>query len=201
MTKPIATPATGALIGTPASIIARSRRRPTPSKRSRSIEDVGDDADRVREIGFGRHHRRERALGQSAMADLATAGAAHRLDFADRKRREVVVQHEALPHFAVDHFDLLLVVVGAERDGDERLRLTAREEREPWTRGRTLTSSRSGGSRRTCGRPGECPCRGSIRAAPFPAGRGTGPWPRPCGRRTLRAASRSGPSRRLATVP
>jgi hypothetical protein len=37
------------------------------------------------------------------------------------------VEHEALPHLAVDHLDLLLVVGGAERDGDERLGLAAGE--------------------------------------------------------------------------
>ena len=61
------------------------------------------------------------------MTDFTTAGTAHRLHFTDRERREVVVQHEALPGFAIDHFDLLLVVGRAERDGDERLRLAAGE--------------------------------------------------------------------------
>ena len=93
------------------------------------FENVGDDADGVGEVGFRRHHRRERALGERAVADFTPAGAAHRLHFADREGREVVVEHEALPRLAIDHFDLLLIVGGAERDGDERLRLTAREER------------------------------------------------------------------------
>ena len=46
---------------------------------------------------------------------------------ADRERREVVVQHEALVELAGDVLDLLLVVGGAERAGDQRLRLAARE--------------------------------------------------------------------------
>ena len=63
------------------------------------------------------------------MADFAAAGAAQELHFADRERREVVVEHEALPGLAVDHLDLLLVVRRAERDGDERLRFAAGEDR------------------------------------------------------------------------
>ena len=59
------------------------------------------------------------------MADLAAAGAAQELHFADRERREVVVEHEALPRLAVDGLDLLLIVGGAERRGHERLGLAA----------------------------------------------------------------------------
>ncbi len=92
------------------------------------FEDVGHDANRVRERRFLGDDGRQRALGQRAMADLTTARSAHELHFADRERREVVVEHEALPHLAVDHFDLLLVVGGAERRGDERLRLAAGED-------------------------------------------------------------------------
>ena len=92
-----------------------------------ALEDVRHDAHGVGEVGFGRHHRRQRALGEGAVADFATAGTAHRLGLAHRERREVVVEHEALPHLAVDHLDLLLIVGGAERGGDERLCLTARE--------------------------------------------------------------------------
>ena len=61
------------------------------------------------------------------MADLAASGAAQERDFTDRERREVVVEHEALPRLAVHHLDLLLILGRAERGGDERLRLAARE--------------------------------------------------------------------------
>ena len=70
------------------------------------------------------------ALGQCAVADFAAARAAHEADFADAERREVVVQHEALGGLArLQQFDALLVVLGAERGGDQRLRFAAREER------------------------------------------------------------------------
>ena len=63
------------------------------------------------------------------MADFTTARAAHEADFADAERREVVVQHEAFEAFArFEEFHALFVVLGAERDGDQSLRLTAGEE-------------------------------------------------------------------------
>ena len=40
------------------------------------------------------------------------------------------MQHEALGGFGeIEHLDALLVVLGAERNGDQRLRLAAREQR------------------------------------------------------------------------
>src|SRR5262245_44327914 len=62
------------------------------------------------------------------MADLATARAPQERDFADRKRREVVVEHEALPGLAFEALDLLGIFGGAERTGDQRLRLAAGED-------------------------------------------------------------------------
>ena len=65
-----------------------------------------------------------------AVADFAPARAAHEADFADAERREVVVQHEALGGLAgLQQLDALLVVLGAERDRDQRLRFAAREQR------------------------------------------------------------------------
>src|SRR5262249_26565016 len=75
-----------------------------------------------------REHRRQRALGERAVADLTPAGAAHEADFADREGREVVVEHETLPLFALEALDLLRIVGGPERARDERLRLAARED-------------------------------------------------------------------------
>src|SRR5215510_4468399 len=69
------------------------------------------------------------------MADFATPGTAEELDFTDRERREVVVEHEPLVELAPHMLDLLLVVCGAERAGDQRLRFTAREDDRsvrPW---------------------------------------------------------------------
>src|SRR5690606_27707227 len=64
-----------------------------------------------------------------AVADLATAGAAHRARLADRVGREVVVEEEGLPVLLDEPVDALLVLAGAERRRDDRLRLAAREER------------------------------------------------------------------------
>src|SRR6185312_11030422 len=71
----------------------------------------------------------DRALGEGAVADLAAARAAERLGLARGVRREVVVQHEALPALTGQRVDLLLVAGGAERGRDRRLRLAALEER------------------------------------------------------------------------
>ncbi len=65
------------------------------------------------------------------MSDLAAARAAQEGHLAHRERREVVVQHEALVDLAAHHLDLLLVVGGAERGGDERLRFAAGEHGRP----------------------------------------------------------------------
>ena len=96
-------PATGALSGTPASIIA------SEPPQTDAIDDEPFDSrmSETTRIGVGelvlaRHHRRERALGERAVADLAAARAAQERDLADRERREVVVQHEALVALAVD---------------------------------------------------------------------------------------------------
>src|SRR3989454_7997943 len=50
-------------------------------------------------------------------------------DFTHRERGEVVVEHEVAPGLALERLDLLLVGLGAERGGDQRLGLTAREDR------------------------------------------------------------------------
>ena len=128
MMRPIATPATGARNGTPASH-HRQRAAADRGHRRRAVrfEDVRHDANRVGERFLGRQHRQKRALGERAVADFAAAGAAQELHFAYRERREVVVQHEPAIDLALDGFDLLLVVRRAERHGDERLRFAARE--------------------------------------------------------------------------
>ena len=60
------------------------------------FQNVADDAEGVRELRAVGNHRGDGALGQSAVPDFAAAGPAHEADFADRERREVVVEHEAL---------------------------------------------------------------------------------------------------------
>ena len=113
-------PATGAEIGTPASI---SDRQPPQTE---AIEDVADHAHHVGELlALGRHHLPQGPLGERAVADLATAGRAHELHLADAKRREVVVQHEAPERLAGERLDALLVLAGAQGRGDQRLGLAA----------------------------------------------------------------------------
>ena len=88
-----------------------------------------NDAHGVREIRLRRNQVGESALGESAVADFAAAGAAQEFHFADRERREIVVQHEALERLVLEEeIEALLVFLGAERGGDERLRLAAGEE-------------------------------------------------------------------------
>ena len=130
MTRPIATPATGDA-QRHAGVHERERTAADRRHRRRAVrlEDVRDDADRVREVLLAGQERDQRALGQRTVTDLAPAGTAEELHFADRERREVVVEHEALVRLAVHRLDLLRVVLGAERRADERLRLAAREHR------------------------------------------------------------------------
>src|SRR3984893_3757681 len=59
-------------------------------RRSVRFKNVRHDTNRVRELLERRQHALQRALGQVSVADLATAGAAHRSHFASRERWEVV---------------------------------------------------------------------------------------------------------------
>ena len=104
------------------------RRRPTPSTTSRSTRGCprrrGPCRGTVSSAGIIGVSER------SASAPWPTSrrpGPAQERHFADRERREVVVEHEALPGLALEALDLLRIVGGAERAGDERLRLAARE--------------------------------------------------------------------------
>ena len=93
------------------------------------LEDVRDDAHGVREGVLARQHRRERAAGQVAVADVAARGAAHELRLAHGEGREVVVEEERVLALALVLLDDLRVVGGAERRGHEGLGLAAGEER------------------------------------------------------------------------
>ena len=97
-------------------------------RRAVRFQDVGDHAHGVRPILLLRQHCGKCALGQSAVPDLATSGAAQEGHFAHRERREVVVQHEALPGFAFEGLQALHVFAGAQRGGDQRLGFAASED-------------------------------------------------------------------------
>ena len=127
--RPIAAPATGALIGTPASMSASVE----PQVEAIEVEPLElttsrHDADHVRELVDAREDRQQRALGERAVADLAPAGAAHELRLADRVGRHVVVVHVALLGLRGDRVHALHVARRAERRDRERLRLAALEE-------------------------------------------------------------------------
>ena len=131
-TSPIATPATAAWIGTPASNSASE----PPHTDAIDDEPFDSSTSLTMRIVYGNaaasgSTRLQRALGQIAVPDLATAGAAQRANLAGGERREVVVQHERLRLLAdfVDRVEALRILRRAERDRDERLRLAAREER------------------------------------------------------------------------
>src|SRR5438874_10041281 len=63
------------------------------------------------------------------MADLAASRAAHKSNLSNAKRREIVVQHEALRGFrGIEQLDALFIVLGAKRSGHQRLGFTARED-------------------------------------------------------------------------
>ena len=78
------------------------RQRAAADRRPSTSEPFDSRISETMRIVYGNsscvgQHARERALGEGAVTDLATAGAAHRLGLARREGREVVVQHEALP--------------------------------------------------------------------------------------------------------
>src|SRR5208282_1257433 len=85
--------------------------------------DLRDDADRVGEAFLRRQERTHRAPGELAVPDLAPPGGAHEARLAHRVGREIVMEEEVLPVLALERVDDLLVLSGAERGGDERLRL------------------------------------------------------------------------------
>ena len=123
-------PATGAFSGTPASISASELPHTVAiDEEPFELGDLRDETDGVGELFLRRHHRTQGAPGELAVADLAAAGRAHAARLAHRVGREVVVQHEALFAGALERVDELLVLAGAERGDDDRLRLTAREQR------------------------------------------------------------------------
>ena len=123
-------PATGALIGTPASISDRQPphtdaidEEPFDSMMSETMRMVYGN------LSSGGSTWRSARSASAPWPISRRPGAAQELHLADRERREVVVQHELLEDHAGEHLDALLVLGRAERGRDERLRLAAREER------------------------------------------------------------------------
>ena len=129
-TRPIEMPATGLLIGTPASI------RPSVAPQTLAMlelplrfEDVGDHADRVGELLGGRAGPASTLRSASAPWPISRRpGPRIGPHFADGERREVVVEHELLAVLVEQAVDPLLVARRAERDGDQGLRLAPLED-------------------------------------------------------------------------
>ena len=113
-----------------ARIHQRQRRAADGRHRGRAVGfgDFRHHAHGVGEFVLGRQQRMHRAPGQLAMADFAASGAAHAAGFTDRVGREVVMQHEVFAVFARQRVDDLLILAGAERGDDQRLRFAAREQ-------------------------------------------------------------------------
>ena len=123
------------------------------------------EPDHVREVlGVGRTGQ-EGALGQVAVADLAPAGAAHRLVLAGAVGRHVVVVDVALLGLGADRVDPLDVRGRPERRDGQRLGLAAGEQaRAVRPREEADFDGDRAGSRRGRGRPCGCPRRGRARA-------------------------------------
>src|SRR5690606_599124 len=64
-------------------------------------------------------------LRQRPVSDLTPCGTTHRLDFPRAERREVVVQHEALPGFTCQAINFLLIRGGTQGAGNNSLSLSA----------------------------------------------------------------------------
>ena len=127
--RPIATPATWSVIGTPASISASVE----PQTDAIDDEPFDSSTSLIRRIvygksSFGGSTGSKRAFGERTVADFAPAGSAHRARLADRERREVVEVHVALVFERDDAVEPLRVAGRTERRGGEDLRLSARED-------------------------------------------------------------------------
>src|SRR5215472_127091 len=92
------------------------------------LENVGDDPHGIGPLLFCGEYRRNSALGERAVADLAPPRAAQEGDFTDREGREIVMQHEALLGFPLEDFEPLHVVAGAERGRYQSLGFTPGED-------------------------------------------------------------------------
>ena len=97
-------------------------------RRTVRLQNVRDHAHRVRPLVFRRQHGRNRSLRQRSVPDFATPSSAQKCNFTNRKRRKVVVQHEAFFGFAFEGFQALHVVAGAERRRDQGLGFAASED-------------------------------------------------------------------------
>ena len=122
-------PATGALIGTPASISDRLDAH-TERHRRRAVggEHFGDEAQGVGEVLLARHHGHERG-GQGAVADLAALGRSDPAGLTGGERGHVVVVEVTLLFSVSQRVNAAAFMrCHAERSDVQHLRLAALEE-------------------------------------------------------------------------
>src|SRR5665213_2982448 len=108
----------------------RKRRAADGGHRRRTVrlQNVGDDAERVRALVFAGQDGLDRAPGKCAVADLAASDAGYASHGAHRERGKVVVQHEAAFLLAFVALHALRVVGGAEGRGDKGLGFATGEQ-------------------------------------------------------------------------
>ena len=97
-------------------------------RRAIGLGDFGHHTHGVRELFFGRQHRCQSTLGQSAMADFTALGRTHAAHFARGKGRHVVVQHEAVFKLASQSVNALGIALGTQSGNHQSLGFTAGEQ-------------------------------------------------------------------------
>ena len=129
LTRPMAIPATGALIGTPASISDR-RRRAHRRHRRRAVgrQHLRHQAQGVGELLDRGHDGQQGPLGQQAVADLPALRAADPPGLAVGVGRHVVVVHVALLVVDADGVEQLVHARHAEGGDVEHLGLAPLEQ-------------------------------------------------------------------------
>ena len=113
-----------------ARVHQRQRRAADGALRGRAVggQDLGDDADGVRELLHARNDGQERLFRQRAVADLTTGGRTGGTGLAGGEGREIVVVDIALGLLGVDGVQLLRGGQGVQRADGEHLRLASGEQ-------------------------------------------------------------------------
>ncbi len=93
-----------------------------------AFEDVGDNADGIGAFRLGGEHFLESAPGEVAVAYLSTAGAAAAFHFTSGKAGEVIMKEETAGVLDDGAVDNLLVKLGAQGAGTERLGFATGED-------------------------------------------------------------------------
>jgi hypothetical protein len=92
------------------------------------LQDFRNHANGVRELFRSRHNRFQRPFRQGSMPNLSPTGTANRTHFPNAERRKVVIEHELFGVFLGQALNFLLIADGAERGGDQSLRLASSKQ-------------------------------------------------------------------------